>query len=134
MRIADLEIRCSPSIGGEVDIAAGRVGLRDLADAIENGIASIRTPWNGDPAPYARVLREVVVRVDPGTKVSFEVAEWGDALWVSGDRGALDALAEDIRGMAEEAGAAAHAHLDYHPDHWYLADGSISVVRNIVEG
>ncbi|MFD0350706.1 hypothetical protein ACFQ0M_41185 [Kitasatospora aburaviensis] len=52
---------------------------------------------------------------------------------ISGDAAARAVLAENLRGMAcaEDGG---HLHVEYFPDHFYLAEGSLPLVVNSPHG
>jgi hypothetical protein len=71
----------------------------------------------------------IEVRTAPGPGLRIELDASRQVLVISGDRGTRAILAENVQAMAaaEDGG---HLHIDYFPEHPYLAEGSVPMVIN----
>ncbi|MEV4489451.1 hypothetical protein AB0K04_04960 [Micromonospora coxensis] len=124
-----MEILFDP-VTGAVDLSASAVGYRLLADVLTAGRG--RCPARSSTPGHGEVpLASVEVSTAPGPAVMVEVD--GGRLRVSGDRAKLAVLAEDIRNMAD-AEDGGHLHIEYHPGHGYLAEGSAPLIVNSPHG
>jgi hypothetical protein len=75
----------------------------------------------------------VEAREGTGPGVSIAVDLERQILVISGDPAARALLADNLRGMAEmEDGG--HLHVDYFPNHPFLAEGSVPLVVNSPHG
>jgi hypothetical protein len=119
---------CDP-VFSEVDLMASAEELSRLADAVADGegvLSSAVSPGSNDLAGVEVKKTSgpgVVIRLDPERQV----------LVISGDSAGRAVLADNLLGMAsaEDGG---HLHVDYFPGHFYLAEGSLSLVINSPHG
>lgn len=114
---------------GEVDLTASAEELSRLADAVANGEELLKSTV----APGSNALAGVEVKKASGPGVLIHLDPERQILVVSGDSAGRAVLADNLRGMAS-AEDGRHLHLDYFPGHFYLADGSVSVVVNSPHG
>jgi hypothetical protein len=119
---------CDP-VFGEVDLTASAEELSRLAGAVADGEGLLSsTASAGSNALVGVEVRKssgpgVLIRLDPERRI----------LVISGDFAGRAALADNLRAMAfaEDGG---HLHVDYFPGHFYLAEGSVSLVVNSPHG
>ncbi|MFD7415122.1 Imm32 family immunity protein [Kitasatospora purpeofusca] len=112
----------------EVDLTASAEELNRLADAVAEGEGLLSsTASNSD------TLTGVEVKRTPGPGVLIHLDSERQILVISGDVAGRAVLADNLRGMAsaEDGG---HLHIDYHPGHFYLAEGSVPLVVNSPHG
>jgi hypothetical protein len=125
---ADLEgvptvrLVCDP-LFSEVDLMASAEELSRLAGAVADGEGLL----NSTARPGGNDLAGVEVKKTPGPGVLIRLDRERQILVVSGDCAGRAALADNLLGMAsaEDGG---HLHVDYFPGHFYLAEGSLSLV------
>lgn len=120
----------SHSTFGEVHLSATETELTRLADLVAAGEGSLTC--ESDPAePRALAAVEVAQTADPGVRIHVEAAR--RVLVISGDPGTRAILVGNLNGMAQmEDGG--HLHVDYFPDHPYLAAGSVPLVVDSPHG
>ncbi|MEH1056573.1 hypothetical protein V6U89_15325 [Micromonospora sp. CPCC 206171] len=114
----------------ELDLSGSSADYHRLADVIAAG-AGTRATAGGGSGDGEVALAAVEVAAVPGRAVLIEVA--AGRLRVSGDPAKLAVLAENVRAMAD-AEDGGHLHVEYHPGHWYLAEGSVPLVVNSPHG
>jgi hypothetical protein len=120
----------SHSLLGEVLLSATKTELIRLADLVAVGAGSLTCESEpADPGSLAAV--EVAEATGPG--VRFHVDATRHVLVISGDAGARATLADNLNGTAEMEDCG-HVHLDYFPDHPYLAAESVPVVVDSPHG
>ena len=119
----------SDPVFGEVDVKASAEELTELARAVVegDGFVGATSPVPGDS------LAGVEVREAPGPGVRIELDVERRVLVISGDRRARTVLAANI-GEVAAAEDGGHLHVDYFPEHPYLAEGSVPVVVNSPRG
>jgi hypothetical protein len=78
-------------------------------------------------------LRGVEVKKTPGPGVLICLDPERQILVISGDSDGRAVLADNLLGMVS-AGDGGHLHVDYFPGHFYLAEGSLSLVVNSPHG
>lgn len=90
-------------------------------EVFELGIPSI------PPSPYAGYLRFLRFDLDEG---NVHIRREGDSLLIRGSTEKVGFLARNIASLAsqETDGIATHSHIEYHPDHFYLVEGSEPLV------
>ncbi|MCG6498278.1 hypothetical protein [Kitasatospora sp. A2-31] len=110
---------------GEVDLMASAKELGRLAEAVARRAGLLAAT----AAPNRNALMGIEVRATPGPGVLLHHDPERHLLVIGGDAAARAVLAENLRGMAA-AGAGGHLHVEYHPDHFYLAEGSLPLVVN----
>ncbi|MEV7119424.1 Imm32 family immunity protein [Kitasatospora griseola] len=106
---------------GEVDVEGRAEELTALALALEAGEGHL-TVEEGELTGVEVVGTDgpgVVIRVDAGRRV----------LVVLGDADGRELLAEGLREMAS-ADDGGHWHIDHHPGHAWLVEGSVALVVN----
>ena len=113
----------SDPLFSEVVLTASAEELSRLAGAVADGeglLSSMDSPDSSD-------LAGVEVKKTPGPGVLIQLDPDRQILVVSGDCAGRAVLADNLLGMAsaEDGG---HLHVDYFPGHFYLAEGSLSLV------
>jgi hypothetical protein len=109
----------SHSIFGEVHLSATETELTRLGDLVAVGEGSL-TCESAEPGALAAV--EVAQATCPGVRIHVDATR--HVLVISGDAGARAILADNLNGAAQmEDGG--HLHVDYFPDHPYLATGPV---------
>ncbi|GLW19786.1 hypothetical protein Stsp01_65290 [Streptomyces sp. NBRC 13847] len=111
----------------ELELSGSRSELLALSQTLRNGDGESLLTEVSDPFPYSRSLSRIEVRQTSG-KVSISPSRDGDSLSVEGRLDSLCLLAENIEGFAFDAAQGDHLHVDYFPEHDYLARGSGSLV------
>ena len=123
-----MRLVCDPQFS-EADLMASAEELSRLAGAVADGeglLSCTAAPGSNDLAGFE--VKEapgpgVLIRLDPARQI----------LVISGDSASRAVLAENLLSMAsaEDGG---HLHVDYFPGHFYLAEGSLSLVINSPHG
>ena len=113
---------CDP-LFREVELLASAEELSRLAGAVSDGEGLLRSTAR----PGGNDLAGVKVKKTPGPGVLIRLDPERQVLVVSGDCASRAALADNLLGMAsaEDGG---HLHVEFFPGHFYLADGSLSLV------
>ena len=83
------------------------------------------------PSPYDRSLSRVVIRSGSG-KVVVTLMNDGQSLLVCGGDEFMEVLAANIDGFAEDGIRGEHAHIEYFPGHYYLAEEAEPLVLALV--
>ncbi|MFJ4811726.1 Imm32 family immunity protein [Streptomyces longwoodensis] len=112
---------------GELELSGTRSELLALGRELRNGHGEFPLEEVSDPFPYSRSLARMSVRRASG-KIMISSSVDSECLDVQGGEEAFALLADNIEGFASEADGDDHLHVDYYPDHDYLAEGSGSVV------
>lgn len=124
---SDLIVR-SAAEPGEVEVSGTVAALETWADALTRDDAEITTGPGADPAPYARHLAGIRTRSTASGPVELSVDEDRRMLTLTGSGESMAVLAENIRGLCREGVPGEHLHIEYFPDHFYLAESRISLV------
>ncbi len=112
---------------GELELRGTSAELAGLASGMHAGMVTSVLATTGDPSPYGRlVARMRVTRTSGPVIIKYDVA--ADLLDVRGGGDQLALLALNIEGVAEEGDPESHLHVDYYPDHDYLAEASDPLV------
>jgi len=123
-----VRLACDP-LFSEVDLMASAGELSRLAGAVAGGEGLLRStaPPGGNALAGVEVEKTsgpgVLIRLDPGRQV----------LVISGDSAGRAVLAGNLLSMAS-AQDGGHLHAGYFPGHFYLAEGSLSLVVNSPHG
>ncbi|MFH9552008.1 hypothetical protein [Streptomyces sp. NPDC017435] len=112
---------------GELELSGTRSELLALGRELRTGRGEFPLEKVSDPFPYSRSLSWMSVRRGSG-KIMISSSGDSESLDVQGGEEAFALLADNIEGFASEADGDDHLHVDYYPDHDYLAEGSGSVV------
>jgi hypothetical protein len=114
---------------GEVVLMASAEELSRLAAAVADGEGLLVSTASKD----SNGLAGVEVRKTSGPGVLIRLDPERQILAISGDSAGRAALAGNLLGMAsaEDGG---HLHVDYFPGHFYLAEGSLSLVVSSPHG
>ncbi|MFJ9379408.1 hypothetical protein [Streptomyces sp. NPDC101455] len=112
---------------GELELSGSRSELLALGRKLRSGDGEILLAKASDPFPYSGSLLRIGVRQASG-KVRISSSGDSGSLDVEGRLESLSLLAENIEGFALEADQGDHLHVDYFPEHDYLAGGSGSLV------
>ncbi|KUO11876.1 Imm32 family immunity protein [Streptomyces sp. DSM 15324] len=114
---------------GEVDLSASAEELTLLASAVARGEGLLASTCGAETDGLAGV--KVDKTAGPGVLIHRDAER--QLLVISGDFAGRAVLAENLRAMAtDERGG--HLHIDYFPGHFYLAEGSVSLVVNSPHG
>lgn len=117
---------------GELELSGTRSELLALGRELRKGYGEIPLEKVSDPFPCSRSLSWMSVRRASG-KILTSSSGDSESLDVRGGPEALSLLADNIEGFASEADVDDHLHVDYYPDHDYLAEGSGSMVVAIAK-
>ena len=123
-----MRLVCDP-VFSEVDLMASAEELSRLAGAVADGeglLSSTASPGGND-------LAGVEVRKSSGPGVLIHLDPERQILVISGDSAGRAVLADNLLSMAsaEDGG---HLHVEYFPWHFYLAEGSLSLVVSSPHG
>ena len=77
--------------------------------------------------PYEQLLKAIVVESLPTRGVTFTVTN-DDQLSIAGDKTKMAILADNVQSIAEADDVEGHWHVEYFPDHFFLAPESFPVV------
>ena len=122
-----LIVRCATE-PGEVEVSGTVETLGEWANALTRGDVEISTSTGGDPSPYSHYLAGICVRWTAPGLVQMSVDTERQALSFTGSGQSMKVLAENIRGLCREGVPGEHLHIEYFPDHFYLAESQISLV------
>jgi hypothetical protein len=114
---------------------------RQLSEGIEGFTETSRSVLAGFGERGERGLQRsnaVAIRVNAGL---VSIARADDEIVISGSKEKLSILAQNIRSLADSERSGSpnricdHVHLEYYPDHFFLAEGSLPVLvsRNETE-
>lgn len=117
----------------EIDLSADRVGLSTLAELVVSGTGMMTAEDSFSDVPHQITLTQVHVHATNGQPVLITADASRQILSIAGDPAYLAVLAHNLRGMAE-ADDGGHLHLDYYPEHPYLAEDSSPLVVNSPHG
>ena len=119
----------SDPLFGEVVLMASAEELSRLAGAVADGEGLL----SSTASPDSNGLAGVEVKKTSGPGVLIRLDPERQILAISGDSAGRAALAGNLLGVAsaEDGG---HLHVDYFPGHFYLAEGSLSLVVSSPHG
>lgn len=111
----------------EIDLEGSPEALRELAKLVRSAVAVTidLAPVSGRRDPYEGYLRKVIIQPD---ELKVRVRRNDDRLIISGTASARDIFADNLLYAAETHQMGEHGHVDYYPDHYYLAEGSEPLV------
>jgi hypothetical protein len=112
---------------GESELSGTRSELLTLGQKLCSGRGEIVLAKVSNPFPYTRSLSRIEFQQAAG-KIRVTSSGDGEVLEVAGGLEFFYLLAANIEGFALEADQGNHFHVDYFPEHDYLADGSGSLV------
>jgi hypothetical protein len=114
---------------GEVSLNGSAEELSRLAGAVADGEGLVRSM----ASPASNDLAGVEVRKTAGPGVLIHLDPERQFLVISGDSAGRAVLAGNLLSMAsaEDGG---HLHVEYFPGHFYLAEGSLSLVVSSPRG
>jgi hypothetical protein len=119
---------CDP-VSSEVDLKASAEELSRLAVAVADGEGVLRSAVS----PGSNDLAGVEVKKTSGPGVLIRLDPERQILVISGDSAGRAVLADNLLSMASAEGGG-HLHVDYFPGHFYLAEGSLSLIINSPHG
>ncbi|MEU2342713.1 hypothetical protein AB0L83_17385 [Streptomyces sp. NPDC052071] len=110
-----------------VDVSGCAAELVALALALAAGKGGVETTTSAEPSFGGAELSSVEVVSSGGPGVHIKVDSERSALVMEGDRQGLTALADELRSIArmDDGG---HQHIEYFPDHHYLAAGALAMI------
>ncbi|MCT9005385.1 Imm32 family immunity protein [Streptomyces rhizosphaerihabitans] len=112
---------------GELELSGTRSELLSLGRELRSGHGEISLEMVSNPFPYSRSLSWMRFHLVSG-KILISSSGDNETLDIQGGPEALALLADNIEGFASEADQGDHLHVDYFPEHDYLAEGSGSMV------
>ena len=123
-----LQIRCA---GQEVEVSGSPADLRDLADFIRLGDGGVlRMEAAADPSPYTHAASKVEVVIDDNSEwLLTSLDDDSQTLRLVGPRRSLELLADNVADQANDPYG--HLHIEWFPDHFYLAPDSLSLVVSL---
>ena len=123
-----MRLVCDP-VSSEVDLKASAEELSRLAVAVADGEGVLRSAVS----PGSNDLAGVEVKKTSGPGVLIRLDPERQILVISGDSAGRAVLADNLLSMASAEGGG-HLHVDYFPGHFYLAEGSLSLIINSPHG
>ena len=123
-----MRLVCDP-LFSEVDLRASAEELSCLASAVADGEGLLRSTAR----PGGNDLAGVEVKKTPGPGILIHLDPERQILVISGDCAGRAGLADNLLSMASAEGGG-HLHVDYFPGHFYLAEGSLSLVVSSPHG
>jgi hypothetical protein len=123
---AEMKILFHPPTG-EIDLTADQAGISRLADLVASGTGTMVADDALGGFPDQLSLTQVHIRITDGRAVVIGADAGDRSMSISGDLAYLSVLADNLRQMAA-ADDGGHLHIDYHPDHSYLAESSLPLV------
>ena len=117
-----MRLVCDP-VSSEVDLKASAEELSRLAVAVADGEGVLRSAVS----PGSNDLAGVEVKKTSGPGVLIRLDPERQILVISGDSAGRAVLADNLLSMASAEGGG-HLHVDYFPGHFYLAEGSLSLI------
>lgn len=112
---------------GELELSGTRSELLTLGRNLRSGRGEILLAKVANPFPYTRSLSRIEFQ-QASRKIRLSSSGDGETLDVTGRLESFSLLAENIEGFALESDQGDHLHVDYFPEHDYLAGGSGSLV------
>jgi hypothetical protein len=125
-----LSVRYSGNLG-EVNIAGHVRDLEEFVGVLVLGSGSLATSSEGDPSPYREFLSCIAVRSVLEGRIVLSVDEDEGVLKIAGSLKFLYILAENICELCRESVLGEHLHVDYFPEHFYLAESQVSLVIHL---
>ncbi|MFD7913573.1 hypothetical protein ACFV30_23080 [Streptomyces sp. NPDC059752] len=116
-----------------VDVSGGAADLVALALALVAGKGGMETTVSAEPSFGGTELASVEVVSTSGPGVRIRVDSEQSVLLIEGDQPGLTVLGDELRSIAEMDDGG-HQHIEYFPDHYYLAAGSLAMVVNSPHG
>jgi hypothetical protein len=117
---------------GEMELRGSSAQFKEFAAKLRNGgESSVSLDKVPAPSPYDRSLSRVVIRGGSG-KVAVSLMDDGPSLLLCGEGEFMAVLATNIEGFAEDRTRGEHAHIEYFPDHYYLAEEAEPLVLALV--
>ncbi|MFJ5812118.1 hypothetical protein [Streptomyces sp. NPDC093093] len=116
-----------------LDVSGGAADLVALALALVAGRGGVETTASAEPNFGGTELASVKVVSTSGPGALIRVDSEQSVLLIEGDRLSLTALGDEVRSIAEMDDGG-HRHIEYFPDHYYLAAGSLAMVLNSPHG
>ncbi|GHJ47656.1 hypothetical protein Cs7R123_49980 [Catellatospora sp. TT07R-123] len=110
-----------------MELSGSCAELRELAGLLRAGAGAYALDAAADPAPYGRALGSVRVERTSGL-VELALDADGQTLRIRGAAESLAILAGNFEAVATEPDPHYHVHIEYFPDHMYLAETSDALI------
>lgn len=130
------------SLAGGIELRGNSAAMRAIAELLRGG-AGKRSRVSllhvaSEPAPYDGFLEFLDVEMlSDGRRVEVEVARKGNTLHIEGSKELMKILAENIELLVDDVGRSdiseKHLHIEYHPDHYYLAESSEPLILVVTQ-
>lgn len=112
----------------EMELRGSGTEFREFAAGLRSGReVSVYLDVAPDPSPYDRALSRVLIRSGSG-KVEVALMDDGQSLLICGGAEFMAVMAANFDGFAEDGVRGEHAHIEYLPDHYYLAEDADPLV------
>lgn len=112
----------------QIDLEGDAESLRELAQEIRqlHDVCEwpLGKPASGSPAPYSGLAVSLRIQV---TNEKVCVSRVEDQIIITGSIEKLEILAHNIKFAADNPDGN-HEHIDYHPNHFYLAPQSVPLI------
>jgi hypothetical protein len=124
------------SNSGDLELRGDTGGLRKIAQLMGGPAGSRKrvqlSKRAREPKPYEGYLASLEIEILEENGRGIQIARKGDVLVISGIANIMGILADNFRLLSErleQSGEAEeHMHVEYHPDHYYLAKSSEPLV------
>jgi hypothetical protein len=116
----------------EGEICGSRSELREVAQALRIGTATLICSMEGSAHPYNSLLEKIVVQEAPGETPRVSVVDSSSKLEIRGDAVGLAILADNIEDLALHGNQGAHWHVEHIPEEPYVAADSYPVTISLV--
>jgi len=116
-------------LDGELGLDGTFSSLVALGQLFRRGSGDMDLAMGSDPYPYEGFLSRIAV-CQSNRKIVMRVVG-GKDFEVCGNMDSLHLLAWNIEDFAANAYGNDHYQSDYHPDHWYLEEESVSLVVRV---
>ena len=124
-----MQIRYSTEPFSELDFSGSATDFSELAQALFYGNGEIVASNEVIPDPYHSFGSRIVVKTIPGMKVIVAINQ--QDILITGDAKWLSILAQNVDGLAKDAKAPYHTHIEFFQDHPYLDSKSCPLVCSL---
>ena len=112
----------------EMELRGSGTEFKEFAAGLRSGSeVSVFLAEVPDPSPYDRSLSRVLIRSGSG-KVEVALIDDGQSLLICGGAEFMAVMAANFDGFAEDGVRGEHAHIEYFPQHHYLAEDADPLV------
>lgn len=129
------------SDSGDIELRGDSAALLRIAELFAGKMGphvrvSLRPP-QAPPVPYDGFLLFLSIEIQSSVGVLVKISREGDTLRVVGSGDMMSILADNVRFLVDDAKRSdakeKHLHVEYHPDHYYLANSSQPLVLVVAQ-